>query len=86
MNRAERIRHLLEQELTPEFLEVTDDSHQHAGHAGAQPGGQTHYTVTIRSAQFSGMSKVACHQAIYRLLDDEFKSGLHALAIHASAD
>jgi len=84
MNRAERMKQRLEQELTPSFLDIQDDSHKHVGHSGARPGGETHYSLTIESAAFSGMSKVQCHQSIYKLLDDEFKNGLHALAIQAT--
>ena len=71
--------------LTPTRLEVMDDSHKHAGHAGARPSGETHYSVVIESPQLQGLSKVQMHQRIYALLDAELKDGLHALAIQASA-
>ncbi|MDG2270192.1 MAG: BolA family transcriptional regulator [Alphaproteobacteria bacterium] len=83
MNRAERIREIIEDALAPEALEITDDSHQHAGHAGAQPGGETHYTLTVVSPQFEGQSRVMRQRSIYALLTKEFELGLHALSIRA---
>ena len=83
--RGERIRRSLQEALNPVKLEVQDDSHKHAGHAGARPGGETHYTVVVESEKFRGLSRVQSHQLIYKLLDAEFKGGLHALAIEASA-
>lgn len=83
MDRYQRIISLLTQELHPILLELRDDSARHAGHAGAAPGGQTHFNLVIRSEKFAGLSKVKRHQYIYRLLDQEFKSGLHALSISA---
>lgn len=83
MNRAERIKAILTEQLQPIHLELRDDSAKHAGHAGAQPGGETHYALVIRSDTFAGLSKVQRHQMIYTLLDTEFKTGLHALSIEA---
>jgi BolA protein len=80
---------IIEEKLTAAFqptaLEVIDDSAKHAGHAGARPGGQTHYTVKITSSAFEGMSRVAKHRAVYAALDGLFEQGLHALAIEANA-
>lgn len=81
MNRSKRIIDILTQALAPGYLELRDESGQHKGHAGARPEGETHYRLLIASAAFSGLNKVQCHQKIYALLADEFKSGLHALAI-----
>ncbi|NBX02761.1 MAG: BolA family transcriptional regulator [Alphaproteobacteria bacterium] len=85
MTRQDLITRILTEHFSPSYLEVRDVSHTHAGHAGARPEGQTHYEVVIRSVQFLGMNKVKSHQAIYALLAEEFKTGLHALAIDASA-
>lgn len=85
MNRSERIISLLTQELAPTRLEVEDESGKHIGHVGARPGGETHYRVLVESAAFTGKSHVARHQMIYALLDDELKTGLHALSIQALA-
>jgi BolA family transcriptional regulator, general stress-responsive regulator len=67
--------------LAPEALHVSDDSAQHAGHAGASAGG--HYSVTIVSAAFAGKSRVARHRLVYDALADAMQRGIHALAIVA---
>jgi len=81
MNRADRITHKLNQALAPARLSVIDESHRHAGHAGAQPGGETHYQVAVVAAAFEGMTRVQRQRRVYELLADEFKTGLHALAL-----
>ena len=86
MTRAQRIEHILNEHFQPSYLELKDVSSRHAGHLGARPEGQTHYELIIRSPRFFGMSRVQCHQAIFTLLDEEFRTGLHALAIDARAD
>jgi len=85
MNRKECIETILTEHFRPIYLEVRDDSHSHAGHSGARTGGETHYEVVIKAEYFKGMSKIQRHQAIYAALADEFKTGLHALAIRADA-
>lgn len=82
---AEQIHTLLTTAFSPQFLEVADDSAKHVGHAGARPGGQTHFTVRIVSSHFTGMSHVARHRAVYAPLQPLFDAGLHALAIDAKA-
>ncbi|MEL6664444.1 MAG: BolA family protein [Pseudomonadota bacterium] len=84
-NRTERILEKLSEAFTPETLEVVDDSARHAGHAGAAPGGETHYNVTIVSQAFDGLSRVQIQRTIHMVLADEFESGLHALSLKASA-
>jgi stress-induced morphogen len=79
--RADRIRALISAALTPSLLEVRDDSAQHAGHAGAAPGGQTHYSVLVVSDRFVGQNRVARHRMVNAALDGEFTQGLHALAL-----
>jgi BolA protein len=71
--------------LHPTQLDVIDDSAKHAGHGGARPEGETHYTIRIKAPAFAGQSRVATHRQINALLAPEFASGLHALAIEASA-
>lgn len=83
MNRAQRIRSAIESAFEPDSLEVTDESHLHAGHAGAQPGGETHYDVIVVSALFAGQSRVARQRGVYAVLDKEFSTGLHALSVRA---
>jgi BolA family transcriptional regulator, general stress-responsive regulator len=81
----DRIEAKLRASFAPTHLVVTDDSHQHAGHSGARPGGQTHFSVQIVSAAFQGKSRIECHRAINALLVQEFADGVHALAISARA-
>jgi len=85
MNRSERIQANLMKAFQPSHLEVVDDSHKHAGHAGARPEGETHYTVIISSPVFADLSRVARQRAVMDALKDEFESGLHALSIKASS-
>jgi len=84
-----RIQDLITEKLTkafaPESLSVVDESHMHAGHAGARPGGETHYRVHIVSDAFRGKSRVDRHRMINATLAGELAGGVHALAIHASA-
>jgi BolA protein len=67
--------------LTPDHLEVRDDSHLHAGHAGAREG--RHFTVRLRSARFAGLTRVARHRLVYDSLGPLAAQGVHALAIEA---
>ena len=85
MNREIRIRNILSQAFSPLELEVIDDSARHAGHAGAAPGGQTHFNVRIVSEAFRNMSRVQQQRAVNSALAAEFESGLHALSIKVSA-
>ena len=85
MSMRERIVTRLTEALDPSFLDVIDESDRHAGHAGARPGGGTHYRVRIVSAKFAGLSRVARHRFVYGLLPAEFADGLHALALDAKA-
>ena len=71
--------------FAPDRLEVMDDSHRHAGHAGAREGGETHYSVYIVSAAFLGKSRVDRHRLVNATLAAELKGGVHALAIRAAA-
>lgn len=81
--RAERMREALTAAFAPAELVVTDDSAKHAGHAGARPGGETHYSIRIASARFAGMSRVAMHRAVNEAVSGEFATGLHALSVNA---
>ena len=79
--RADRIEALLRQHLAPALIRVTDDSRLHAGHAGARPGGETHYSVLMVASSFHGQTRIARSRAVHALLDAEFQTGLHALAL-----
>ncbi|MEL6692235.1 MAG: BolA family protein [Pseudomonadota bacterium] len=85
MIRSDRIRDILTEAFSPSMLEVIDDSHKHAGHAGASPEGETHYTIKITSSKFAGQSRVTTQRAILASLKPEFETGLHALSIKASS-
>jgi len=83
MTVADRIRQKLTEAFRPDALEVVDESHLHKGHAGARPGGESHYRVRITAAAFQGKSRVATHRMIYDALGEEIAAGVHALAIEA---
>jgi len=70
--------------LEPVQLEIIDESHKHAGHAGAREGGG-HYVVRIVSAQFAGKNTVARHRMIYSAMGELMKREIHALTIQALA-
>jgi BolA family transcriptional regulator, general stress-responsive regulator len=70
--------------LDPLQLEIIDESHKHAGHAGARDGGG-HYVLRIVAAQFAGKTTVARHRMIYSILGDLMKREIHALTIQALA-
>ena len=80
-DRATRIAAALHAAFPPAEVQVVDDSHRHAGHAGAAPGGETHYNVRVVSPAFAGMNRVARSRAAHDALAAEFAGGLHALAL-----
>jgi BolA protein len=71
--------------FAPQSLRVEDESHQHAGHAGHRPGGESHFRLYIVSDAFRGKSRIERHRMINAALAAELKGGVHALAIHATA-
>jgi len=79
---ADTIREKLQAAFAPSELDVEDDSHKHAGHAGARPGGQTHFSVRIVSESFVGASRVERQRRVYAALAELMKpNGIHALAL-----
>ena len=80
--RVARIRALLGEALQLQWLEVADDSHKHAGHAGAR-GGQGHFSVDIVSTAFTGKLPLARHRMVYAALGNMMQDDIHALAIRA---
>ena len=83
MTVAETIRDKLTARFAPVQLEVIDESHRHAGHAGARPEGETHFTVTIVSAAFAGLGRVARQRLVYEALAAELANRVHALSVTA---
>lgn len=79
--RAARLETVLREAFSPVALQIVDDSARHAGHAGAQPGGETHFNVVVVSAAFQGMNRVARSRAVHAALEAEFAGGLHALSL-----
>jgi len=71
--------------LAPERLELEDESARHAGHAGAAPGGNTHWRLTIVAAAFAGKAPVERHRMVYAALGDLMRNPIHALALRALA-
>jgi len=80
---AKNIERKLTTELNPKVLEIVDDSSRHTGHAGAQPGGETHFNVRIVADAFEGHSRVARQRMIYAILSEELADRVHALSIRA---
>ncbi len=80
---AATIEERLRTALSPTQLEVQDDSHRHAGHAGAREG--RHYTVRLTSPRFAGLARLARHRLVYDSLGALAPQGVHALVIVARA-
>jgi BolA protein len=81
--REQLLRRRLESRFAPQLLLIEDESHLHAGHAGAA-GGHSHFRVTIVAEAFRGVSPVARHRLVYAAVGDLLESDIHALAIEAS--
>jgi BolA protein len=85
MRMSEVIAGKLTEAFAPQSLRVVDESHQHEGHAGHRPGGETHFRVYIVSEAFREMSRIERHRMVNAALAGELAGRVHALAIHASA-
>ena len=86
MTLKSRIENRLSEALSPDRLEVINESHLHAGHKPEFTGaGETHMRIRIVSSRFAGMSRLARHRTVNELLQAEFDAGLHALAIETAA-
>lgn len=84
MSVADTIRDKLTRRFAPIRLSIVDESHRHAGHAGARPEGETHFTVTIVAPAFQGLSRVARQRLVYETLADELATRVHALSLSTS--
>jgi BolA family transcriptional regulator, general stress-responsive regulator len=85
MSVAKAIEVKLSNSLTPEKITVIDESHHHAGHAGAREGGESHFRVQMVASKFEGMSRVDRQRQIYAILAEEMKFQIHALALELKA-
>ncbi len=80
---ADELAQRLRSALAPEQLAVEDESHLHAGHAGAREG--RHFRVQVTSARFTGLARVARHRLVYDALGPLAGQGIHALALVTKA-
>ena len=83
MKIAEQINQILTKGLNPVEIQVVDQSHLHEGHAGARPGGESHFLVSIVSPAFTGKSRVERHRMVNDLLAELLKEQIHALSLKA---
>jgi BolA protein len=81
MSVADTMRQKLTGRFAPRRLDIVDESHRHAGHAGALPEGETHFAVTIVSAVFAGHNRVARQRLVYQTLAEELAARIHALSL-----
>jgi BolA family transcriptional regulator, general stress-responsive regulator len=81
MSVADTIRRKLTERLAPVRLDIVDESHRHAGHAGARQAGESHFQVAVVSAAFAGKNRVARQRLVYGLLADELRTDIHALSL-----
>ncbi|MBK8176841.1 MAG: BolA family transcriptional regulator [Rhodospirillales bacterium] len=78
---TETLARKLTEALSPVRLDVIDDSHRHAGHAGARPGGETHFRIDIVASAFTGKARLERHRLVYAALATELAGTVHALEI-----
>ena len=81
-SRAERLREILTTRFAPQELSIEDESHHHAGHAGAA-GGLSHFRVRIVAEAFRGKPPVARHRLVYAAVGDLMRTDIHALSVDA---
>ena len=74
----------LKKAFQPSLLEVVDESHRHAGHAGARPEGETHFRVKLRSEAFRDVSRLERHRLVNACLAEELRTRVHALSVDAA--
>ncbi len=85
MRTEDHITEKLTAAFSPQSLAVVDESHQHEGHTGHRPSGQTHFSVYIVAGAFRGKSRIDRHRMIKSVLSAELAAGVHALTIRAKA-
>ncbi|MBA4118037.1 MAG: BolA family transcriptional regulator [Candidatus Puniceispirillum sp.] len=77
----EKLHALMQDVFNPEFLEVINTSHHHAGHSGSPGTGQSHFTVRMRATTLQGLARLAAHRRVMEAAAPLFQEGLHALSI-----
>jgi len=82
---ADLLQKKLSAAFSPIRLDVEDDSARHHGHAGAAPGGESHFNVVIEALAFKGLSRVQRQRAVYAALSEELAGPVHALSVKALA-
>jgi BolA protein len=82
---AQSLKKKLSSALAPETLDIVDQSALHAGHAGATPGGETHFDIAITAAAFEGLNRVARQRLVYGLVAEELAGPVHALSLTTKA-
>ena len=82
---AETMRRKLTEALAPTQLAIVDESHRHAGHAGARPEGETHLRIEIVSEKFAGLSRSERQRLVHRVLVSELAGRVHALSLATRA-
>ena len=84
MHMDDLIKHLVEENLQPVSFKLVNESHKHAGHAGDDGSGQTHYKLMVVSPLFVGQSKIDSQRLVFKALEQAFEKGLHALTMKLS--
>lgn len=85
MSIAEKMKEKLNFALSPETLEVIDQSDMHAGHAGSRPEGESHFFIKITSAAFEGKTLVQRHRMVNQVISEELANHVHAMALETKA-
>ncbi len=83
MDRVATIRERLQAALAPEHIDIVDESHKHAGHAGARESGGGHFNVTVVTESFRNQSPIQRHRLVYAAVEDLMPHEIHALSIRA---
>lgn len=86
MSVKEKIEAKLSEAFAPSHLEVIDESHLHAGHAGHRSSGESHFRVRMTTTAFKGQIRVAQHRAVNAVLSDLMDNPIHALALELKAE
>lgn len=83
MNTKQKIKKILQEKISASRVEITDQSHLHAGHSEAKASGGGHYSILVVAELFKGKTTLERHRMIYQALSEELKTSIHALAIKA---